>query len=106
MFKKIIIILSALAGTSAFAGIIGTGGVNANENPDLMRALEVAESVEVSVRDFHRLAMRIGEQGIVNAEITSTSGERIRSDFVKVFVDGEGRIVDREVTKVLDPKYP
>ncbi|MES2743793.1 MAG: hypothetical protein V4655_00140 [Bdellovibrionota bacterium] len=104
MWKSIVFIMSAVLGSTALAGIIGTGGVNANENPEILRAFRSAQNVEVSDQDFRRLSVRIGDKGIVNAEITSTSGEKIRSDFVKVIADGKAEIVDSNVTKVLEPR--
>ncbi|RZA24668.1 MAG: hypothetical protein EOP10_09215 [Proteobacteria bacterium] len=106
MLKKIVFIISSLLGTTAFAGIIGTGGVNANENPEIMRAFRAAENIQVPDHDFRRLSVRIGDKGIVNADITSTSGERIRGEFGKVIADGQAEIVDSNVTKVLEPRNP
>lgn len=103
--RKSILILATLFSSSALAGIIGIGGTNANENPELLQAYYSASKFDVLDKDFRRLSVRIGERGLVNAEVTSTDGKKLRSDFIKVYVNGEGEIVDKNVTTKLAPTY-
>lgn len=103
MLKALATALLVIVSTTAFAGIIGVGGTNALQNPDLMEALRYAKRFEVNDSDYRRLSVRVGESGEVNQEVTSTSGEKIRRSFIRVFVDRESKIVDKNVKVDVQP---
>ena len=104
MLKKIACVVVMLVSSTAMAGIIGVGGTNANQHPDVLEALRKTERVTVEEADFRRLAARLSVSKTVNAEVTSISGQKIRRDFIKVFANSEGEVVDKEIRIKLAPK--
>ena len=104
MFKKIACVIVMLVGSTAVAGIIGVGGTNANQHPDVLEALRKSERVTVDESEFRRLSARLSVSNSVNAEVTYMSGQKIRRDFIKVFADSEGEVVDKEIRIKLEPK--
>ncbi len=104
MLARLLLICAVGAfSSSAFAGIIAIGGTNANQYPEVMTALKEANELGVKVKDFDRLSARIGDKGTVSAEVVTPQGEVIRRDFIKVFANGQGEIVDRNVEIKLAP---
>jgi hypothetical protein len=80
--------------SQSFAGIIGVGGTNALENPEVLQKLNDAEEVPVESAVYHRISARIGAQGSATAEIENNRKEMERAEFIKVYLNNEPSIVD------------
>lgn len=106
MLKKIACVVSMLISSSAMSGIIGVGGTNADYYSQILEALDRSERVTVEESDFRRLAARLGGSPLINAEVTATTGRKIRRDFIKVVASGEVEVVDKDIQIKLAPKGP
>ncbi|RYZ60157.1 MAG: hypothetical protein EOP07_01810 [Proteobacteria bacterium] len=80
--------------SQSFAGIIGVGGTNALENPEVLERLNSAEEVSVESAVYHRISARIGAQGSATAEIENNRKEMEKAEFIKVYLNSEPSIVD------------
>lgn len=92
--------------SSASAGIIGVGGSNADENPELLLRLKNAEAVSVDEAFYRRISGRISAQGAVTVEIENKRKEMERAEFMKVYLNNEPHIVDSNVRMELRRSAP
>lgn len=104
MIRTIAALIFIVVSSTTYAGVIGIGGTNARENPELMSAINKARRFETSHDQFRRLSVRV-DSGQRHQEVISTSGERVRRDFVRVYVDHHSKIVDSNVELDVQPHY-
>ncbi|MBC7661213.1 MAG: hypothetical protein H7249_16065 [Chitinophagaceae bacterium] len=84
--------------STAFAGIIGVGG-----STTVADKVKDAEVVSVQAQAYRRLNTRLSGQNTVNAEVINNRNEKEQADFMKVKVDGQSCIVEKNYRMKLKP---